>query len=75
MDFRKKHYKALRGLLAENGHDQSKLPVIISKSQSYCDRRMAGAQPWTLDECYEILSYYDKDSRLLPHYFPYKGIS
>lgn len=72
---RKKYYKKLRGLLAEHGDKQTKLPVILDMSQSYCDERMSGSKEWKLSDCYKILDYYNVPHERLHEYFPKGGIS
>ena len=52
-----------------------KLVAIVGRSKSFWEQRLAGNQPWSLEDCYKVLDYYGVPHDKLNHYFPQGGIS
>lgn len=69
-----KHYLKVRAELTMNDYTGQDLPMIIHKSQSYCDQRMAGNMPFTMEDCYKFLDFFKIDHSELPDYFPAGGL-
>lgn len=72
---RKQLFRKLRALYTEHGHNQDQLTVPTGRSESYINDRMAGRREWRLEDCYNILDYYEIDHAMLPEYFPRGGIT
>lgn len=68
-----KPHAKLRGAMMANDIDSTHLANKLLRGSVYISQRMMGKQPWTLDECYQILDMLHIPYEMLPEYFPPKG--
>ncbi len=61
-------FMKIRAMLTLHDYKVRDLPMIIEKSQSYCDQRMAGNMPFTLADCYKFLDFFNIDHSELSEY-------
>lgn len=68
-------YLKLRGIMAENGINQTRLGLELGFGRSCLTQRFSNRTSWSLTEMYKIMDYFNIDYSRLHEIFPKDGIA
>lgn len=68
-------YKKLRGVFRENDYNYGEIATeVLHRSIGYVSERMLGKRPWSVDDMWVIMRYFDLPAEKLHEYFPPDGL-